>query len=113
MDFQLLTDKDYERLIESMELRDEFFQKLAVFRSGLIDSSLRHWQLKAHKAYDTLSVRELEVFKMRLKSHTFPMIASSLGISDSSAKTYWRRALKKCWDLFPNDVNENSINDNQ
>ena len=113
MDFPLLTDRDYERLLESIDLRDEFFQKLAVFRSGLIDSSLREWQLKAHKAYDTLSERELEVFKMRLKSHTFPMIASSLGISDSSAKTYWRRALKKCWDLFPTDVNESSINENQ
>jgi len=109
MDYPLITNKDYERLLESIDLGDEFFQKLAIFRSGLIAPHLRHWQLKAHQAYDTLSSRELEVFRMRLKSHTFPMIASSLGISDSSAKTYWRRALKKCWDLFPSDVNEDTI----
>ena len=109
MDYPLITNKDYERLLESIDLGDEFFQKLAIFRSGLIAPNLRHRQLKAHQAYDTLSSRELEVFRMRLKSHTFTMIASSLGISDSSAKTYWRRALKKCWDLFPNDVNEDTI----
>ena len=109
MDYPLITNKDYERLLESIDLGDEFFQKLAIFRSGQIAPNLRHWQLKAHQEYDTLSSRELEVFRMRLKSHTFPMIASSLGISDSSAKTYWRRALKKCWDLFPNDVNEDTI----
>ena len=109
MDYPLITKKDYERLLESIDLGDEFFKKLMVFRSGLIPPHLRHWQLKAHLAYDTLSSRELEVFRMRLKSHTFPMIASALGISDSSAKTYWRRALKKCWDLFPQDVNETTI----
>tara|TARA_R100001163_G_C5005234_1_gene152994 strand:+ start:392 stop:733 length:342 start_codon:yes stop_codon:yes gene_type:complete len=113
MDWPLITNKDYDRLIESIDLGDEFFQKLAIFRSGLIPFHLRQWQLNAHKAYDILSERELEVFKMRLKSHTFPMIAQSLGISDSSAKTYWRRAIKKCWDIFPNDVDEKPISENQ
>ena len=96
----MVTEKDYERLIESIDLGDEFFRKLAIFRSGLIEPHMRHWQLSAHKAYDTLSPRELQVFKKRLKSHSFPTIADALEISESSAKTYWRRAIRKCWVLF-------------
>tara|TARA_R100001463_G_scaffold127083_1_gene185017 strand:+ start:71 stop:382 length:312 start_codon:yes stop_codon:yes gene_type:complete len=100
MDWPILTEDDYERLIESIDLGDEFFQKLAVFRSGLIPPEKRQWQILAHQAYDTLSIRELQVFKRRLKQHSFPVIAENLDISESSAKTYWRRALKKCWDTF-------------
>lgn len=100
MDWPIITEKDYERLIESIDLGDEFFRKLAVFRSGLIEPHMRHWQLSAHEAYDNLSERELQVFKMRLKQHSFPMIAEALEISESSAKTYWRRGIRKCWALF-------------
>ena len=100
MDWPLLTEDDYERLIESIDLGDEFFQKLAAFRSGLISPEMRKWQLMAHQAYDTLSERELQVFKRRLKQHSFPVIAENLAISESSAKTYWRRAIRKCWDTF-------------
>ena len=100
MDWPIITEKDYERLIESIDLGDEFFRKLAIFRSGLIEPHMRNWQLSAHKAYDTLSPRELQVFKKRLKSHSFPTIADALEISESSAKTYWRRAIRKCWVLF-------------
>ena len=100
MDWPIITEKDYVRLIESIDLGDEFFRKLAIFRSGLIEPELRHWQLSAHEAYDSLSQRELQVFKMRLKSHSFPLIADNLEISESSAKTYWRRAIRKCWALY-------------
>ena len=31
---------------------------------------------------------------------TFPLIGEQLAISTSSAKTYWRRALMKCADLW-------------
>ena len=60
----------------------------------------RELAFEAHKAYDNLSERELQVFKMHLKSHSFPTIADTLEISESSAKTYWRRAIRKCWVLF-------------
>ena len=100
MDWPIITEADYERLIESIDLGDEFFRKLAIFRAGLIEPHMRHWQLSAHEAYDSLSQRELQVFKMRLKSHSFPLIADNLEISESSAKTYWRRAIRKCWCLF-------------
>ena len=95
MDRPIITAKDYERLIDSIELGDEFYRKLASLRSGLIEPHMRHWQLSAHKAYDNLSERELQVFKMRLKSHSFPTIADTLEISESSANTYWRRAIRK------------------
>lgn len=100
MDWPIITEADYERLIESIDLGDEYFRKLTIFRSGLIEPSMRHWQLSAHEAYDSLSERELQVFKMRLKSHSFPLIAEVLEISESSAKTYWRRGIRKCWGLF-------------
>ena len=96
MDWPNLTDSDQERLEEAIDLGEEFRKKLLVFRSGLIDSKYRWLQLEAHKIYDSLSVRELEVFKMRTRQHTFPQIANALEISVSSAKTYWRRSLAKC-----------------
>ena len=96
MDWPNLTDTDQERLEDAIDLGEEFRTKLMIFRSGLIDPEYRWLQLEAHKIYDSLSVRELEVFKMRTKQHTFPQIASALEISVSSAKTYWRRSLAKC-----------------
>ena len=54
----------------------------------------------AYKAYDSLSKRELQVFKLRCKLITFPLIAEQLDISTSSAKTYWRRSLAKCMALW-------------
>jgi len=96
MDWPNLTDTDQERLEEAIDLGEEFREKLLIFRSGLIDQKYRWLQLEAHKIYDSLSVRELEVFKMRTRQHTFPQIASALEISVSSAKTYWRRSLAKC-----------------
>ena len=95
-DWEMLTDKNAEMLTDSQDLRLEFVEKLHIFSSGLIEPEERKWQLAAHEAYDTLSVRERQVFKLRLKLMTFPHIAQGLDISVSSAKTYWRRALMKC-----------------
>jgi len=96
MDWPNLTDRDTERLGEAIDQAEEYKRKLAIFRSGLIPPELRWLQLAAHETYDSLSPRELEVFKMRTKQHTFPVIAQVLDISVSSAKTYWRRSLAKC-----------------
>tara|TARA_S200002703_G_scaffold139483_1_gene130177 strand:+ start:30 stop:335 length:306 start_codon:yes stop_codon:yes gene_type:complete len=95
-DWEMLTDKDTQRLTDSRDLRSEFVKKLHIFETGLIDPEDRKWQLKAHEAYDTFSERERQVFKLRLNLMTFPHIAQGLDISVSSAKTYWRRALMKC-----------------
>jgi len=96
MDWPNLTDRDAERLEDSINQAEEYTRKLGIFRSGLIPPELRWLQLAAHETYDSLSPRELEVFIMRTKQHTFPTIASALDISVSSAKTYWRRSLAKC-----------------
>jgi DNA-binding CsgD family transcriptional regulator len=96
MDWPNLTDDDQVRLEDAITQGDEFRKKLLIFRSGLISEKYRWLQLEAHKIYDSLSERELQVFKMRTKQHTFPQIASVLDISVSSAKTYWRRSLAKC-----------------
>ena len=96
MDWPNLTDRDAERLEDSIDQAEEYTRKLGIFRSGLISPELRWLQLAAHETYDSLSPRELEVFIMRTKQHTFPVIASALEISVSSAKTYWRRSLAKC-----------------
>ena len=90
-----LTDADGDRLIDAMEQADEYLQKLAIFRSGLIDPELRWLQLAAHDFYDSFSSRDLEVFKMRCQKHTYPVIAEALGITESSCKVYWSRSLKK------------------
>mgnify|MGYP003135030313 CR=1 FL=1 len=96
MDWPNLTDRDAERLEDAIDLAEEYKVKLAVFRSGLIPPEHRWLQLAAHETYDSLSSREREVFIMRTKKHTFPIIAQALDISVSSAKTYWRRSLAKC-----------------
>lgn len=95
-DWEMLTDKNAEMLTDAQDLRTEFVKKLRIFETGLVDPEDRKWQLKAHEAYDVLSVRERQVFKLRLRLMTFPHIAQGLDISVSSAKTYWRRALMKC-----------------
>ena len=100
MDWPNLTNRDAERLEEAIDQAEEYKRKLAIFRSGLIPSELRWLQLAAHETYDSLSPRELEVFKMRTRQHTFPVIAHALNISVSSAKTYWRRSLAKCAQMW-------------
>jgi len=87
-------------LEEAMDIAHEYNKKMQAFRTGLLPKELRPFQLAAHQAYDRFSSREIEVFMMRLKNHSFPLIASQIGVSVSSAKTYWRRCLAKCNDLF-------------
>ena len=89
----------YDSLDEAIEQAREYNEKMAIFRSGLIPIDQRWLQIAAHHIYDTLSERELTVFKMRTNQHSFPSIAMALDISASSAKTYWRRALDKCCHL--------------
>ena len=95
-----LSDADATLLEDAIIQSEEFAEKLAIFRSGLIPPEQRWLQLNAHESYDKLSMRELEVFKMRTLKHTFPVIAEALDISVSSAKTYWRRCLAKCTKSF-------------
>jgi len=101
-----LTDEDAERLVRAMERADDYAHNMAIFQSAFIEPKLRWLQLSAHELYDELSDREREVFKMRIQQHTFPIIADALGISESSAKTYWLRTMAKCNKLFvsPNEV---------
>ena len=94
-EFPLLTDADQERLESAITLSTSFRFKLNIFNSGLIPPEKRWLQHAAHRAYDNLSMRELQVFKLRCKMISFPLIGEQLRISTSSAKTYWRRALMK------------------
>ena len=91
-----LSNEHSEILADAIDQRQEFTEKLAIFRSGLLHKKHRWLQLTAHDIYDQLSKRELTVLEMRTLKHTFPVIADALGISVSSAKTYWRRCLAKC-----------------
>ena len=91
-----LSNEDSEILADAIDQREEFTEKLAIFRSGLLPKERRWLQLAAHDIYDQLSERELTVLELRTLKHTFPVIAEALGISVSSAKTYWRRCLAKC-----------------
>jgi DNA-binding CsgD family transcriptional regulator len=99
-EFPLLTDKDQERLEDAITLSTSFRFKLNIFVSGLIPPDKRWLQRSAHLAYDSLSDREIQVFQLRCKMLSFPLIAEQLNISTSSAKTYWRRALLKCAELW-------------
>jgi len=105
-----ISEDSMEALEEAMDLATEYSDKMRAFRSGLIEPELRKFQLAAHQAYDLFSSREKTVFMMRLKNHSFPLIASQIGVSVSSAKTYWRRCLSKCNGLFQ-DVTFNNIID--
>tara|TARA_R100001510_G_C7640520_1_gene198182 strand:+ start:221 stop:559 length:339 start_codon:yes stop_codon:yes gene_type:complete len=102
-----LSDADATLLEDAIIQSEQFAEKLAIFRTGLIPKDQRWLQTNAHDIYDKLSSRELEVFKMRTLKHTFPVIADALDISVSSAKTYWRRCLEKCTKSFmsTNEVN--------
>jgi|TARA_R100001530_G_scaffold115801_1_gene82789 DNA-binding CsgD family transcriptional regulator len=99
-EFPLLTDADQERLESAITQSTAFRWKLNVFNSGLIPPEERWLQFAAHRAYDNLSRRELQVFKLRCKMISFPLIGEQLEISTSSAKTYWRRAIMKCGVLW-------------
>ena len=99
-EFPLLTDKDQAILEDAITLSASFRFKLNIFNSGLIPPEKRWLQFAAHKAYDILSERELQVFKLRCKMISFPLIGEQLKISTSSAKTYLRRALIKCASLW-------------
>lgn len=101
-----LSDADAALLEDAINQSEKYMKKLAIFRSGLIPPDQRWLQTNAHEIYDKLSMRELSVFEMRTLQHTFPVIAEALGISVSSAKTYWRRCLAKCTASFmsPNEV---------
>jgi len=101
-----LTDEDAERLVRAATRADDYAMKMAIFQSAFIAPEFRWLQTSAHDLYDQLSPRERQVFNMRIKQHTFPIIADALGISESSAKTYWLRTMAKCSKLFmsSNDV---------
>jgi DNA-binding NarL/FixJ family response regulator len=90
-----LTDADADRLIEAIDQADEYLQKMIAFRTGLIPPHLRWLQTSAHQFYDLLSPRELQVFQLRIRKHTFPEIAQVVGVTESSCKVYWRRTLNK------------------
>ncbi len=102
-----LSDADAALLEDAIDQSEEYMKKLAIFRSGLIPPDQRWLQINAHEIYDKLSTRELAVFEMRTLQHTFPVIAQALGVSVSSAKTYWRRCLAKCSDAI---MSSNKVN---
>ena len=100
MDWVELTDEDAERLVSAITRAKDYAKKMAIFQSGFLEPELRWLQTSAHELYDELSDREREVFSMRIQQHTFPIIADALGISESTAKTYWLRTMAKCSKLF-------------
>ncbi len=104
MDWPNLTEADANRLTEAIDLGEEAKWKLKIFRSGLIPLEDRWLQEAAHTAFDLFSDRERQVFSLRCRTHSFPLIASHLGISVSSVKTYWRRALSKCSRLWESSI---------
>ena len=100
MDWVELTDEDAERLVSAITRAKDYAKNMAIFQSGFIAPDMRWLQTSAHELYDELSDREREVFSMRIQQHTFPIIADALGISESTAKTYWLRTMAKCSKLF-------------
>ena len=90
-----ITDADADRLLDAIDQADEYVNKMLIFRAGLVPPQLRWLQLSAHRFYDLLSPRELQVFKLRCQDHTFPEIAEVVGVTESSCKEYWRRTLIK------------------
>ena len=100
MNWVELTDEDAERLVRAVTRAKDYAKKMAIFQSAFIKPEYRWLQLAAHELYDELSPREREVFNLRIKQHTFPIIADALGISESSAKTYWLSTMAKCSKLF-------------
>lgn len=103
-----LTDADTKLLEDAITQSDQYKQWMRIFQASMIPPELRWIQLGAHNIYDQLSPRELSVFKKRTSQHSFPVIAEALGISVSSAKTYWRRALSKCQVLLMSPITSNN-----
>tara|TARA_R110001592_G_scaffold110221_1_gene306365 strand:+ start:62 stop:391 length:330 start_codon:yes stop_codon:yes gene_type:complete len=101
-----LTDVDADRLVEAIDQADEYLEKMIVFRSGLIAKELRWLQTSAHEFYDLLSPRELQVFQLRIRRHTFPEIAESVGVTESSCKVYWSRTIKKIKNVIDSGVSD-------
>ena len=101
-----LTDADADRLIEAIDQADEYLQKMIVFRTGLIPPELRWLQLSAHTFYDLLSPRELQVFQLRVRKHTFPEIAEVVGVTESSCKVYWTRTITKIHNVIDEPISD-------
>ena len=96
MDWYSITDLENDRLLDAIAHAEDASMKLHIFRTGLIPEHLRKYQKAGNMAYDILSKREMQVFSCRLVGQTFPQIAEAIGVSVSSVKTYWRRAIVKC-----------------
>ncbi len=107
MDWPNLTDENTKMLEDAIDQGNEYSKMMAIFQSGMIEKKYRWLQLSAHVMYDSFSVRQKEVFALRIKQHTFPEIADALGMSVSSAKTYWRRSLVKCQRVIHSGISEN------
>jgi|TARA_R100000773_G_scaffold40044_1_gene35839 DNA-binding NarL/FixJ family response regulator len=90
-----LTDENTDKWLHAIDRADRYHTMILVFRSGLIEPSLRHLQLAAHQFYDRMSPQELRVFKERIRGHAFVDIAQEMEITESSVKEYWRRTLIK------------------
>lgn len=109
MDWPNLTDENTKMLEDAIDQGEEYVKMMAVFQSGMIEKKYRWLQLSAHAMYDSFSVRQMQVFTMRIKQHTFPDIADALEMSVSSAKTYWRRSLVKCTRVIQSGNSENGL----
>ena len=96
MDWYSITDLENDRLLEAIDHAEDASMKLHIFRTGLIPEHLRKYQKAGNMASDILSEREMQVFSCRLIGQTLPQIAEAVGVSVSSVKTYWRRAIAKC-----------------
>ena len=96
MDWYSNTDLENDRLLDAIDHAEDASMKLHIFRTGLIPEHLRKYQKAGNMAYDILSEREMQVFSCRLIGQWFPQIAEAVGVSVSSVKTYWRRAIAKC-----------------
>ena len=90
-----LTDDNTDKWLHAIDRADRYHTMILVFRSGLIEPSLRYLQLAAHQFYDRMSPQELRVFKERIRGHAFVDIAQEMEITESSVKEYWRRTLIK------------------
>jgi|TARA_Y100000296_G_C4956240_1_gene148726 DNA-binding CsgD family transcriptional regulator len=90
-----ITDADLARLENAVILADEFSEKFSLFRHGFIPPEMRRFQFAAYAVYDVCSMRQREVFMLKLKQHTFKEIGEALGIGTSTAKVHWYRVLRK------------------
>jgi DNA-binding CsgD family transcriptional regulator len=110
MDWPNLTEKNTKMLEDAIDQGEEYTMMMAIFQSGMIEKKYRWLQLSAHAMYDSFSNRQMQVFIMRIKQHSFPEIADALEMSVSSAKTYWRRSLVKCMRVIQSGNSENGLN---